>query len=98
MLYICHFMSYIHERDDSGNWKQLKTNLAHCQGITLCQDNFWGICNACEFELICRQTVLPVTQDFSSSLHLFDLYGTNGHPSNASQPLKISLVNSLKMK
>lgn len=79
-----------------GNWQQLETHLAHGQGIILCQDNLWGICNACELELVCRLAVLPLTQDFSSPLHLLNLHRAKGHPSNASQPLKISLVNSLK--
>lgn len=91
-------MTCIGGRSDSSNWKHLETNLAHCQGITLCQHNFWGVCDACEFELVCRLAVLPVTQDFSGSLHLLDLNRANGHPSNASQPLKISLVNSLEIK
>lgn len=78
-----------------GGW-HLRTHLAHSDGITLCQDNFWGVCNTCELQLVCRLAILLVTQDFTCSLHLLDLYRANGNPSDASQPLKISLVHSLQ--
>lgn len=83
-------------RPHSGGWNPLRTHLAHCDGIILCQDNFWGVCDTSELELVCRLAILPVTQDFARSLHLLNLDRANGNPSNASQPLKISLVNSLK--
>lgn len=76
--------------------KPLGTHLAHGDGIILCQDDFRGVCNTGELELVCRLAIFPVTQDFPCSLHLLDLYRANGNPANASQPLKISLVHSLQ--
>lgn len=80
----------------TGGRQPLTTHLAHCDGIIFCQDNFRGVGDTSELELVCRLAILPVAQDLACSLHLLDLDGANGNPSNASQPLKISFVDSLR--
>lgn len=82
----------------TGGRQPLTTHLAHCDGIIFRQDDFWGVGDTSELELVGRLAILPVTQDFAGSLHLLNLDGANGNPSDASQPLKISFVDGLETK
>lgn len=82
----------------TGGRQPLTTHLAHCDGIIFRQDDFWGVGDTSELELVGRLAILPVTQDFAGSLHLLDLDRANGNPSDASQPLKVSFVDGLETK